>query len=153
MRILQKTTLFALLTFALSGCLGAPEQSSGVAGGLVEVAAGTEPLAPLEEEAAWESAPDCEDRIDGTLQFALAADGRIAALDNEGDVVCVDSVADVQTELADEGRLGDAEDLGDAYLVAIGRGFVPSAEDIAAGDPSPQPSLPYGDPSPQPSMQ
>lgn len=152
MRIFQTTTLLSLLTLALAGCMGAPDDAAGARSWLVEVTPGTEPLEPIgSDELA--SAPDCENRIEGSLQFAIASDGRIAAIDAEGDVVCVDSVEEVQDELAEDGRLADAEALGDSYLVAMGFGYVPSAEDIAAGDPSPQPSLPSGDPSPQPSMQ
>lgn len=152
MRIFQATALPILLTLALTGCVGAPDDTAGAGSWLVEVAPGTEPLDPI-EGGELQSAPDCENRIEGSLQFAIASDGRIAAVDAEGDVVCVDSVGEVQDELTEDGRLADAEALGDSYLVAMGFGYVPSAEDIAAGDPSPQPSLPMGDPSPQPSMQ
>lgn len=152
MRMFQTTTLFALLSLALGGCMGSPGEASGAPSWLVEVSPDTEPLDTVETEE-WQGAPDCENRLGGTVSFAIADDGRVAAVDANGHVVCVDSVEEVQDELAEDGRVSDADDLGDAYLVTIGRGYVPSAEDIVAGDPSPQPSMPYGDPSPQPSMQ
>lgn len=154
MRIFQTTTLFTLLALALAGCMGAPDEAASGRSWLVEVAPGTEPLEPLEsDDESWQDAPTCDGRLDGSVSFALAGEGLVAAVDSHGHVLCVDSVEEVQDELAEDGRASDAAELGDAYLVAIGLGYVPNAGDIAAGDPSPQPSLPLGDPSPQPSMQ
>lgn len=145
------TMLLAAFALALGGCVGAPEDAGESQSWLVEVAPGTEPLESVPPSEVV-NAPGCEDRLGSNVTFAIAGEGLVAALDAGGDVVCVDSVEDVQDELEEEGRSADAAALGDAYLVAIGLGYVPSASDIAAGDPSPQPSMPNGDPSPQPSM-
>ncbi len=151
------------------GCMGAPEP--GVAGGhtagLVEVGADTDPLTSVSSDA-WRRAPrDCHGRLPADVSFELVREGFVVAIDGLGNPLCVDTVENVQRELEGDGRLSEASDLEDAYLLAIGLAI--PGTDIDTGDPSPQPSseamdtspadpadtadIDEGDPSPQPSTQ
>ncbi|GAB5541727.1 MAG: hypothetical protein SangKO_014870 [Sandaracinaceae bacterium] len=126
---------------------------------LIEVTPGTIALDQV-DSTAWMAAPaGCEDRLDGATDYALAGadSGLVAAVDESGSIVCVDTVESVQEELEKEGLDDEADELGERYLLALDLAALPSAEDIASGDPSPQPSMSgsggnrAGDPSPQPS--
>jgi hypothetical protein len=154
----------ALSAVALSGCIGAPDER-GATSGLVELDTSTPPLGRIDSDA-WRRAPaGCEDRLAAGLSFRLASalDGLVAAVDGEGQIVCVDTVESVQEELAEEGREDEADELGDRYLLAVALAVMPSSDSMRAGDPSPQPSvlahapgnggIANGDPSPQPSSQ
>lgn len=120
-----------------------------------------------------EAPAGCEGRIPSldavSFHLASAEFGLVAALNDGGEVVCVDTVEAVQSELAASGYEDEAEDLG--YR------FERTAIELAlagwdTGDPSPQPSveevdsirqrltarsasegIENGDPSPQPSNQ
>jgi hypothetical protein len=156
--------ILPVLALAALGCAAHPDDVGAGGSPLVEVSPGTEPLAPV-ASSAWEQAPEsCEGQLTEGLHFELASetDGLVAAVDDSGDIVCVDSVESVEQELESEGREEDAEDLRDSYLVAIGCAFVQSPDGFTMGDPSPQPSTNpiqvgdgtrTGDPSPQPSTQ
>lgn len=165
----QRTTLsvalLGLLTgVALTGCVGNPDERATTSG-LVEISTDSPPLGPIDSDA-WRRAPaGCEDRLAAGLSFRLASalDGLVAAVDGDGDIVCVDTVESLQEELAEDGREDEADELGDRYLLAIGVAAMPSSDSMRAGDPSPQPSvvahapgnggIANGDPSPQPSSQ
>lgn len=153
-----------LAGFALAGCMGSPDEQ-GSTSGLVEIEAGTPPLGRIDSDA-WRAAPaGCEDRLVAGQIFRLASaiDGLVAAVDIDGEIVCVDTVESVRAELSEDGREDEADELGDRYLLAIGLAVLPSSDSMRAGDPSPQPSvlahapgnegIANGDPSPQPSSQ
>ncbi|MGE0789629.1 MAG: hypothetical protein AB7S26_28410 [Sandaracinaceae bacterium] len=162
--------LASLLGLAFAGCsadVGVPSTGSF----LDEVSADTEPLATSDEDE-WEDAPaGCEGLLDGSIHFELAqgTDGRLlVAIDLSGEVICTDTLAGIQDELVDAGRVDEARDLACALAVTIGTA-VPSTGadsvrfDPTGDDPSPQPSHPSSmgsmgsspsqpaDPSPQPS--
>ncbi|HJL20123.1 MAG TPA: hypothetical protein RMH99_30940, partial [Sandaracinaceae bacterium LLY-WYZ-13_1] len=165
----QLTTHLRHLVLAVAlvatGCVGGPADAGQTGGSLLEVPPDTTPLLGLEDDAWRHAPPSCEGQLaHGDLDFRLASatDGLVAAVDRSGDVICVDSVESVQEELEEEGREEAAHELGDSFLVAVGLAYVPSADSLAAGDPSPQPSIQgmdtsagsrHTDPSPQPSTQ
>lgn len=68
---------------------------------LIEVTPGTIALDQV-DSTAWMAAPaGCEDRLDGATDYALAGadSGLVAAVDESGSIVCVDTVESVQEEL------------------------------------------------------
>lgn len=146
---------------AIVGCVGDPVD--GTRSGLLALQAAPTALETI-ETTRWELAPaGCEDQL-GTseLTFAVAygAHGLVAAINREGDVVCVDSLAAVQSELEAQGRSEEARQLAGDYVDAT---TAVETEDLRH-DPTPQPSdqadpgepgddhgIDNGDPSPQPS--
>lgn len=147
---------FLSLALATAGCVGSPDAvHSGSA--LFEIDPNTRPLPVLATDA-WREAPaGCEGRLAGEVTFKVASaiDGLVAAVDDHGDIVCVDTVDAVQEELEESGEVERADELGDQFLLAAGI-YLPDMDGIAAADPTPQPSvdgIDGQDPSPQPSMQ
>lgn len=135
--------------------------------GLVEVHSGIEPLGSVSSDAWQDAPPDCHGRLPIDVRFELVREGLVVALDVAGNPLCVDTIDNVQRELQGSGRVSEASDLEDAYLLAVGLA-IPN-DDISAGDPTPQPSsegmnaspadptdtgeIDKGDPTPQPSTQ
>ncbi|MFK7986296.1 MAG: hypothetical protein AB8I08_09710 [Sandaracinaceae bacterium] len=150
-----------LLPVFATGCIGYEEVGSQ-ASGLNEVT--QTPLGVLGDEDDWMQAPaGCEDRLDVNHSFVVASapDSLVAALDSDtGEIVCVDSLESVQTELETAGREDDARELAQRFEYT--RVLLPDTNDIW-DDPSPQPSTEMdtdpdvgqgvdgADPSPQPS--
>ncbi|MEQ8895182.1 MAG: hypothetical protein RID93_46460, partial [Sandaracinaceae bacterium] len=88
---------------------------------LIEVAPGTIALDQV-DSTAWMAAPaGCEDRLDRATDYALAGadSGLVAAVDESGSIVCVDTVESVQEELEKEGLDDEADELGERYLLAL----------------------------------
>lgn len=151
-----------LLPVFATGCIGYDEVGSATESGLSEVT--PIPLGVLGDEDEWIHAPaGCEDRLDVNHAFVVASapDSLVAALDRDtGEVVCVDSLESVQTELETEGREDDARELAQRFEFT--RVLLPDTHEIW-DDPSPQPSTEMdtdpdvgqgvdgADPSPQPS--
>ncbi len=113
-----------------------------------------EPLASI-AEAAWVAAPDCDGLVTASVSFRVASlsAGLVAGIDASGEVICVDSVEAISSDLDESGREEDAEALAASFVAAA------HAEEMAVGlgdmtsDPEPQPnSRPrgIGDPEPQP---
>lgn len=147
----------AVLAIALSaaGCVGGPDAGATQTGLLM-----ADPLVLL-RPSAWAGAPaSCEGLLSGDVEFAVASaeGGLVAAVDDNGEVVCVDTVEAVEEELEQSGRDEEAAALVGAYEATM------AARDAAlmsrltppthAGDPEPQPnmwrSVREGDPEPQP---
>lgn len=164
----DKTTLLALLMAALLSACMAPSDTGSISTDLRVVPASTTPLARISGDS-WRSAGDCFGRLPTVVEFQIARGGLLVALDALGNVICAGTVDGIRTELEHDGRLEESEALGFSYLVSTG---VAIPDDMAAGDPSPQPStneidhgsantpdpkgtegIGQGDPSPQPSSQ
>lgn len=153
-----------LLSFA-AGCAVSGGDFGGQASDLLELA--SEPLEPVGTDD-WEAAPpSCEGRLSGRISFRLASvDGLVAAVEPDGDVVCVDTVESVQDELNGTGRTDEAQSLAASFLATVSPQQVGGLDE---GDPNPQPNTqPFGfcaqfpggmwcprpgDPNPQPNMQ
>ena len=141
----------ALVLALVGGCVAAPSASSESTLVLGDV----EPLATL-AEADWQAAPlDCAGLTGASVSFRVASleGGLVACVDAAGEIICVDSVEAVSSELDGEGRQDAAEE------VAAGFGAAVHAEDVAqsvpgmTSDPEPQPNTRprgIGDPEPQP---
>lgn len=152
----MKRTLVSLFCLALTGCaVGGGADNSGVVGAIYPAAQAL----PEVSEKVWKEADlDCEGQVSHGSSFALADKeaGLIAVFDKRGIVVCVDTVEDVEDELLDTGRAGEADRLADSYAAAVESGPGPYA-----GDPHPVPDVraqqgpgPYaGDPHPVPDVQ
>jgi len=110
----------------------------GAGTGLIEVTPGTQPLVSFDSGAWVEVTAECEDQLPSEVEFQIAADGRVVALNMLGEPVCTDTVEDVRDELAELGRAEEASSLAAAYLVTIGLALPGEGWDGA--DPSPQPS-------------
>jgi hypothetical protein len=145
---------------AIAGCAASPDDLGGGTSGLIEISPNTAPLGWVHSEE-WRSAPaGCEGKLGQDIEFEVASadDGLVAAVADDGDIVCVDSVESVQEELESSGDGERAATLDDAFLLAAGLAL-PNMDGIAAGDPTPQPSIEPAssmesdDPSPQPSTQ
>lgn len=155
----------------LAGCMGSPvDPGAGLGGELIEVAPGTEPLDPLDEEHEWQEAPaGCEGRLPAlawvTFRIASLNDGLVAAIDFAGHIVCVDTIESVQAELEQQGEGDRADELGDRFLVAVTLSM-PDPMGVLRADPTPQPNIQIsgmrpcgggggshcGDPTPQPNI-
>ncbi len=152
--------LLALLVAAsLVGCVS-PTSFSGSQRGLTELDPSTEPLERIGGDE-WTMAPqDCQGRLSDpaelTFRMASVDEHLVAAVDEDGVVVCVDTVEDVQDELEVRGESARAAELGDQFLL----GTVHAAEVLHpasspvralapeeamgganAGDPTPQPNV------------
>lgn len=168
----MRTFLRASLATFIALAAGCAADDGDVAGraesDLLELPAASQPLAPLDEDEDWEDAPaGCEDRLASsqlTFRVASFTYGLVAAVEPDGDIVCVDTVQAVQEELDEQGDAARADELGDRYLLALSYGGLPIPRGLVAGDPTPQPNTelrtmsPHdgaggadrGDPTPQP---
>ncbi len=135
---------------ALTACMGTEEAAYSAGTGLVEVEPGTQPLLAFDSATSMGVSEACGDRIPGEVEFQIASDGRVVALNLEGVPVCADSVENVQEELANLGRVEEADSLGAAYLVTLGLAI--PGEGWDRGDPSPQPSSQPDGPRPESGM-
>jgi hypothetical protein len=156
-----RTALLALCVLGgavITGCAGDPAvagQGSPLFG---------PDIAPLPTASAQsiDMAPDCAGRLGNvaasnfSFEVASLSAGLVAVVDGAGEVICVDSVTDVTSDLDSSGQ-GDAAD-------AVIAGFLAAAHEADgrdarfsgrayAGDPEPQPNSRPGaipDPEPQP---
>jgi hypothetical protein len=145
-------TAACIAAMTLAGCAGDPDLYNSQSG-LYDVTDDLPPLAEVTDDA-WMDAPaDCHGRLQVVervvFEVASVQDGLVAAVDPEGNVICVDTLGGVQEELTAEGHEEHAASLGIRF-VALTHYLVPEV-DFAAADPTPQPSIDEGDPSPQPS--
>jgi hypothetical protein len=142
-----------LLGTGLVGCVGHDPQLGEPATSTL-VLAEAAPLETLAEEA-WAQAPDCEGLVTSTVSFRVASlsGGLVAVVGSSGEVICVDSVEAISSDLDECGREAEAAALAASFFAAV------HAEDMAVAisgmtsDPEPQPnSRPrgIGDPEPQP---
>jgi hypothetical protein len=160
MRTIHHLLLTAILT-SMVGCV-APSSFSGSQPGLIEIDPSTEPLEEVDSDD-WTSAPqDCEGRLSDsaelTFQIASADDQLIAAVDEDGVVVCVDTIDAVQHELHESGDTARAEALGNQFLLGtvlpgVNEGLQTTTPAVRAlspheamdganrGDPTPQPNV------------
>lgn len=118
------------------------------------------------EESNWTDAPaGCEGHLEGDVIFAIASvdEGLVAAVGEDGEIICVDTVEAIEAELEENGRQDEADHLVDAFAATVARGTadpVPSRNQFRApthGDPQPEPNIDYsrfsmGDPQPEPNM-
>src|SRR5690606_22517396 len=93
----------------LGGCFGSPMDLGVGMTDLVEAESASEPLAKLGNGEDWQSAPaGCEGRLpqSTSVRFRVASleDGLVAAVDDEGEIVCVDTVEAVTIELEEMGE-------------------------------------------------
>jgi hypothetical protein len=156
----SKTTIWAALVVALAttGC-----SSSGVPGAYSDplLRDDGEQLASL-ERSDWGSATEgCAGMLGEGLHFAIASaeDGLIAAVEADGDVLCVDTVEAVEEELEESGRVEEARTLVNAFhatLQAARTGVTRLRGGTREGDPDPEPNVTWtrfqlrGDPDPEP---
>ncbi|AKF06499.1 hypothetical protein [Sandaracinus amylolyticus] len=137
---------------AAGGCVGSG--APGVSSDQLLVDEGEE-LGAIEPEACEEAESGCEGLLARGVQFAIvsAEFGLIAAVESDGDVVCVDTVEAVEEELSESGRIDEAHDLVRAFEASL---TPPTAFSVRAGDPDPEPNLGFhrvilrGDPDPEP---
>lgn len=148
------------LASAAAGCAGDPVGRTWLGSDLVE--APPDDAAPLDDVASeeWQAAPaGCEGRLTGNLTFRIASaqDGLVAAVDERGQIICVDTVEAVQEELVSQGDEEQADELGDSFLVSVTVWATTSAI-LSAADPVPQPNCDPSmgaprDPIPQPNIE
>ena len=160
MRHIQRA--FFIAAILLSGCVGAPPVSGSQSSDLVETRSDSRPLARLDTSTDWEAAPaGCEGRLATpglTFRVASAQDGLIAAVDDQGNIVCVDTVEAVQSELDAQGHSDEADALGDRFVLAERVEIATSVTVLNAGEPTPQPNCGpvlqgyHEDPTPQPNI-
>lgn len=152
-------TLFVAV--AMVGC-GAEPSAGGTSSELLMA----ESLGTL-DGATWASAAaGCEGHLGGDVIFAIAsADaGLVAAVDEDGEVVCVDTVEAVEEELQETGRDEEADNLVDAFAATVARATHTDTTGTLfdgpnqEGDPDPEPNIGdnrfryAGDPDPEPNM-
>ena len=150
-------TLSILLGAALAaGCMGDPQLGATYAA-LEDHDANPWAAEPLETApyVDWVNAPaGCEGQVEGVETFRRTEDAAelVGAVNLAGMIVCVDSLPAIQAELDEQGREDEAEELGDAFAASMRSS---GEEDLAAGDPTPQPNSQAtpGDPTPQPNSQ
>jgi hypothetical protein len=136
----MRTIITVLFVLSLSGC---GNDAGSAASGLIEVDRDT---VPLEEVASdeWRGAPaSCDGLLSSeAIDFLLASaeEELVAAVDQNGDIVCVDSITSVQDELAEQGDGEQATELGEQFLLAAGLAVYAIDDELAAGDPTPQPN-------------
>jgi hypothetical protein len=104
--------------------------------------------------------PDCAGRLTttATLNFEVASlqAGLVAVVDGGGNVVCVDTVSDVQSDLNASGQSAEAAAVVDGFIAAMRQSDARAARFSGRalhGDPEPQPNSQPGrlpDPEPQP---
>jgi hypothetical protein len=147
------------LCVGLAGCASDPALVAGEGAPLFgpEIA----PL-PLASAAAIDMAPDCAGRLGNvaasqfSFEVASLSAGLVAVVDGSGEVICVDSVSDVTTDLDASGQGEAADAVVNGFLAAVhaadGRD-ARFAGRALPGDPEPQPNSRPGalpDPEPQP---
>jgi hypothetical protein len=171
----------ALLALTLStalGCVGGegPDPLEGSSSALVDEGADLQPLAVVTTIDDPTVPAGCEGRLHRDQRFAVTPDTLVAALSDDGDVLCIDSLGSVEIELAEV--LGDPAAAAALHTrvrlhlagiqptssSAIAGGDepkvlgAPAEQEAPSTDPHPQPSQPAGDggeaegdPHPQPS--
>ncbi|WP_236605907.1 hypothetical protein [Sandaracinus amylolyticus] len=133
---------------------GCAVDAAGVSSDQLLVDDGAE-LAEIEPEACEEAESGCEGLLARDVKFAIvsAEFGLIAAVESDGDVVCIDTVEAVEEELSESGRIEEAHNLVEAFEASLA---TPSLFGVHAGDPDPEPNLGFrrivlrGDPDPEP---
>jgi hypothetical protein len=120
-----------------------------------------EPLEELEGDEENGAEPGCDGRLTGGERFALVSDGLVAAVDADGEVVCVDTVEAIEEELEEAERTEEAECLVISYVAAMARRATTPARfrrSAHQGDPDPEPNLDFsrfrraGGPAPEPKV-
>ena len=147
----------------MAGCMGSPEIGRTAQG----LASDDAPPAVSADE--WMQATEgCEDVLGPDLDFheAAGAPELVVCVAPDGRIICVDTAAAIEEELAEMGEellLGTGQHPGALTEPQTGgKGFYPTSSRASSspteGDPSPQPSQEAGsaadaagDPSPQPS--
>lgn len=119
------------------------------------------------EGSTWTDAPaGCEGYLEGDVVFAIASvdEGLVAAVGEDGEIICVDTLDAIEAELEETGRHEEADHLVDAFAATVARTAmdpVPTGNQFRApsheGDPQPEPNIDYsrfsmGDPQPEPNM-
>jgi hypothetical protein len=143
--------LVGLCALSLAGCAGGAPSSAEATLVLPDAA----PLETISEDAWVEAPPDCDGLLTNSVSFRVASlsGGLVAAVDASGDVICVDTVEAVSSDLDESGRDAEAEALAEGFFAAVHAEEVSVAIPGMASDPEPQPnSRPrgIGDPEPQP---
>lgn len=143
---------------AVVGCAGDPL----VSGEGAPLYGPNVPPLPIAMPGAFDTAPDCAGRLGNvqqlhlTFEVASLSAGLVVVVDSSGEVVCVDSVSDVSSDLDASGQSDAADSLIASFQAtahqADGRD-ARFAGRILPGDPEPQPNDRPGaipDPEPQP---
>jgi hypothetical protein len=149
----------AVALLGVSGCAGSDPVIEGRGDALLgpDVA----PLATAAPDSLG-TAPDCAGvlgDVEGThLTFEIASlsAGLVAVVNGAGQVVCVDSVSDVTSDLDASGQSSTADAVTAGFLAAVheadGRNLnIDNA--YRGGDPEPQPNMRSGSPLPDPEPQ
>lgn len=161
---LQRTLLaLALSALGLGGCAGGGDPALVAGEGAPLFGPDQVTPLPMASDEAFEMAPDCAGRLGNvsashlSFQVASLSAGLVAVVDGAGEVVCVDSVSDVTSDLDASGQSDAADAVVAGFLAAVhqadGRDARFSGRNYG-GDPEPQPNMRAGtalpDPEPQP---
>ncbi len=149
-----------LAMLSLSACAGGDPAVAGEGSPLLGPGVTPLPAAPL--GALDMTPPDCAGRLSNVgashFHFTVASlsAGLVAVVDGTGNVICVDSVSDVRSDLDASGQTAEADAVVAGFLAAAhqsdGRDARFSGRALP-GDPEPQPNIDPStlpDPEPQP---
>src|SRR5262245_34320992 len=107
----MRTIITVLFALSLAACGNDPW--GGTANGLIEVDPDTVPLEEVANDE-WRGAPpSCDGLLSPDVDFLLASaeEELVAAVNENGEIVCVDTVSSVQDELSEQGASEQAAEL------------------------------------------
>jgi hypothetical protein len=156
---LRALLALALCVAGLTGCAGDPLVTGD---GAPLFGPDATPL-PTASAEAIDMAPDCAGRLGNisgsqlSFEVASLSAGLVAVVNGSGEVICVDSVSDVTSDLDATGQSEAANAVVEGFLAAVHQADghnVHLSSPTYGGDPEPQPNVrgvgALPDPEPQP---